>query len=381
MNEKELLDNEELENTENDSEHIKEFALEEFKLSPVSSAEMIKEIPVIDEDDLLSLDVAPPQLLINAGLVEEKTDEILEVEDPIFKELATPKLPELIKENRARLQMQSPNKIQFYWSVKNNPFQTLTRAFGGNTGNYRLVAKLVNQSTDREEFFPIDAEGSWWFNVDADSSYQAEVGFYAPNRPFVRVMFSNVLETPRKGPSPRVATDADWAISAHDFAEVLDSSGYTQDAFEVALAGDDFEVSNYATQNAFSQFIGIQETNAVEINAEEIRFALLAIASGYSLEDLRGHIGADLFAVLQENLEKLTTENALAALNEHFDISMEEIEEEEEFLGDAVFGASLVHFPRISKTKRTSPKTLLPKNLAPHLGRKISPISSFQSLS
>lgn len=381
MNEKELLDNEELEKTETDSENIKEFALEEFKLSPVSSAEMIKEIPVIDENDLLSLDVAPPQILVDAGLIEEKSDEILEIEDPIFKELATPKLPELAKENRARLQMQSPNKIQFYWSIKNNPFQTLTRAFGGNTGNYRLVAKLVNQSKDREEFFPIDAEGSWWFNVDADSAYQAEVGFYAPNRPFVRVMFSNVLETPRKSPSPRVATDADWAISAHDFAEVLDSSGYTQDAFEVALAGDDFEVSNYATQTAFSQFIGAQEINTVEINAEEIRFALLAIASGYALEDLRGHIGAELFAVLQKNADKLTVENALAALNENFDISMEEVELEEEFVGDAVFGASLVNFPRISKTKRTSPKTLLPKNLAPNLGRKISPISSFQLLS
>ena len=376
MNEKELLENSEIA-----SENTKEFALEEFKLNPLSSAEMIKEIPLIDENDLLSLHVAPPQLLVDAGLIEEKNIEVLKVEDPIFKELAAPKLPELAKENRARLQMQSPNKIQFYWSIKHNPFQTLTRAFGGNTGNYRLVAKLVNQSTAREEFLPIEAEGSWWFNVDADSSYQAEVGFYAPNRPFVRVMFSNVLETPRKSPSPRVATDADWAISAHDFAEVLDSSGYTQDAFEVALAGDDIEVSNHATQNAFSQFIGAQETNAVEINAEEIRFALLAIASGYSLEDLRGHIGAELFAVLQKNADNLTVENALAALNDNFDVSMEEVELEEEFVGDAVFGASLVNFPRISKTKRTSPKTLLPKSMTSDLGRKISPISSFQFLS
>ncbi len=381
MNEKELLDNKELEKSEDASENTKEFTFEEFKLNPVSSAEMTKKIPLIDEDDLLSLDVAPPQLLVNAGLVKEKTDEFLEVEDPVFKELATPKLPELAKENRARLQMQSPNKIQFYWSVKNNPFQTLTRAFGGKTGNYRLVAKLVNQSKDREEFFPIDAEGSWWFNVDADSSYQAEVGFYAPNRPFIRVMFSNVLETPRKSPSPRAATDADWAISAHDFAEVLDSSGYTQDAFEVALAGDDYEHSNQATQNAFSQFIALKETIPAEISAEEMRFALLAIASGYSLEDLRGHISANLFAVLQENADKLTPENALAALNEHFDISMNEIEEEEEFIGDAVFGSSLINFPRSSKTKRNLPKTLLPKNQLSNLGRKISPISSFQFLS
>ena len=299
------------------------------------------------------------------------------LKDPVFKELAEPKLPELAKENRARLQMQSPNKIQFYWSIKNNPFQTLTRAFGGNTGSYTLVAKLINQKNAREEIFPVDAEGSWWFNVDADSKYQAEVGFYAPNRPFVRVMFSNVLETPRKSPSPRRATDADWAISAREFAEVLDYSGYSQDAFEVALAGDDYEISERATQNAFSQFIGTKETKFAKIDAEEIRFALLAIASGHSLEDLRGHIGAELFALLEENADKLTVENALAALSDHFDISMEEVEEEEEFIGNAVFGLSLVHFPRSSRRKRTSPKTLLPKKGAPDLGRKISPISSF----
>ena len=368
MNEIELLENKELENPEIASENIREFALEEFKLNPVSSAEMSKENPMINEDDLLSLDVAPPQLLVDAGMIEAN-DEVLEVEDPIFALLAAPTLPELPKENRARLQMQSPTRLNFYWSIKTNPFQTLHRAFG-NTGSYTLVAKLVNQTTDREEFFPVEAEGSWWFNVDADTTYRAEIGFYAPNRPFVRVMFSNTLETPRKNPSPRHATEKDWSVSAYQFAEVLDVSGYQQDAFEVALAGDDFEQSESATNNAFTQFIGKQEIN---FPSDEIRFALLALASGYTLESLRGHIGASLFAVLQENAEKLSAENALSAVHEHFDIFSDEILEEEE-IGSAVFGASLVNFPKISR-KRTVPKTLLPK-FAP----KLSPISSFQFL-
>ena len=72
MNEKELLENSEIA-----SENTKEFALEEFKLNPLSSAEMIKEIPLIDENDLLSLHVAPPQLLVDAGLIEEKNIEVL----------------------------------------------------------------------------------------------------------------------------------------------------------------------------------------------------------------------------------------------------------------------------------------------------------------
>jgi len=97
------------------------------------------------------------------------------------------------------------------------------------------------------------------------------------------------------------------------------------------------------------------------------------LASGYTLESLRGHIGASLFAVLQENAEKLNAENALTALNEHFDVFSDEILEEEE-IGSAVFGASLVNFPKMSR-KRTVPKTLLPK-----IGPKLSPISSFQFL-
>ena len=360
------------ENILKDDDWVKEFAMEELELAPLSSAEFIKK-----SDDILSLEPETPQFLADSEV--EETEET-EIQDPIFKELAEPKLPELAKENRARLQMQSPNRIQFYWSIKNNPFQTLNRALG-NAGNYQLVAKLINQTNDREEIFPVEAEGSWWFDVDAASKYQAEVGFYAPNRPFVRIMFSNILETPRKSPSPRAATEADWAISAREFAEVLDYSGYTQDAFEVALAGDDYEISTYATHNAFSQFLEDTETSFAEIGAEEIRLALLAIASGYSLEDLRGHIGATLFAILEENIDRLTVENAILALSEHFDISMEEVEEEEEFVGDAVFGASLVHFPRFSRKKRTSPKTLLPKNLQPNFGRKISPVSSFRLLS
>jgi hypothetical protein len=368
---KELLEDETPETVENiakNDDWAKEFAMEELELAPVSSAEFLKKT---DETFLTE----EPE---TAQSVTETEEEIGDprMKDPIFKELAEPKLPELAKENRARLQMQSPNRIQFYWSIKNNPFQTLSRVFGGNTGNYTLVAKLLNQTNNREEIFPVDAEGSWWFNVDADSSYQAEVGFYAPNRPYIRVMFSNVLETPRKSPSPRVATDADWAISAREFAGVLDYSGYKQDAFEVALAGDDYEVSNYATQNAFTQFIG-EETTFAEFSAEEIRFALLAIASGYTLEDLRGQISATLFAMLEQNADKLTVENAIAALSEHFDISMEEIEEEEEFIGNAVYGSSLVNFPRSSRRKTPLPKTLLPKKGAPDLGRKISPVSSF----
>lgn len=348
-------------------------AIGEFEPEPVSSAEMIKPEPVESGIPRFAAETDPAEKTVEA----EETAAGSELDDPIFRELAEPKLPELPKENRARLLMQSPNRIQFYWSVQQNPFQTLQRALG-NTGSYTLVAKLINESSGREEINPVDAEGSWWYNVEADAAYRAEIGFYAPNRPFVRIMFSNTLVTPRKNPSPRQATDADWAVTAQEFAEVLDSTGYSQDAFEVALAGDDQESSEQATQNAFSQFIGEPANDLGEIPLEEVRFALLAIASGFSLADLHGHIGPALFAVLEANADKLTPENALAALGEHFDIALEEIEEEEEFVGEAVIGLSLIHFPRSSRRKKHAPGTLAPKKFAPDLKSKISPVSSFR---
>ncbi len=340
--------------------NIKEFALEDFKLNPVSSLDAIKTNIIIDETDevILSLNAAPEipiDAKITGGEAEaiDVEDEAAEIDDPIFKELSEPKLPELKKENRARLQMQSPTKIHFYWSVAANPFQTLNRVFGSRT-NYQLVAKLVNQTNDREEFFPVEAEGSAWFDADANSTYQAELGFYAVNRPFVRLMFSNQIETPRKTPSPRRDYSENFTVSAQEFAEVLDVSGFQQDAFEVALAGDDIESANDATQTAFSQIIESAQTDFDENESSEIRFALLALASGYAVENLREHISRRLYAVLQEEGEKLNAEKALAALQENFGVFADESSEEESFAA-TVFGASLINFPRFSK-RRVLPK-------------------------
>jgi len=337
--------------------NIKDYALEDFKLNPISSSDAAKTNTAVDETEtnILSLNHAP-QVPVDAKIVNEETEPIdaaAEIEDPIFKELSEPKLPELKRENRARLQMQSPTKIHFYWSVEKNPFQTLSRVFGGQT-NYQLVAKLVNQTNDREEIFPVEAEGAAWFDTDANSTYRAELGFYAVNRPFVRLMFSNQIETPRKNPSPRRDYSENFTVSAQEFAEVLDVSGFQQDAFEVALAGDDVESADAAAQNAFSQIVESAPGDFDENESSEIRFVLLALASGYAVENLRAHISRRLFAVLQEEGEKLNAPKALAALQENFGVFADEAIEEESFAA-TVFGASLINFPRSSK-RRVLPK-------------------------
>ena len=141
---------------------------------------------------------------------------------PVFKALAEPALPELTRENRARLLMQTPTRIYFYWAIKENPWHLLKNAFGSDTGSYTLVLKLTNLRSGHEQIHPCDAAGNWWFDVEPDGEYQAEVGFYATNRPYFRIIYSNTVETPRRSPSPHPASEARWMISAGKFAEVLD---------------------------------------------------------------------------------------------------------------------------------------------------------------
>jgi len=294
-----------------------------------------------------------------AAAVEETT-----AVSPTFKALSEPVLPELPRENRARLQMQSPVKLYFYWSVKENPFQMLRQAFGQELGSYQLVLKLTNLTRDTEELYPADTEGNWWFDVSPGSEYRAEIGFYATNRPYFRIIYSNTVETPRRNPSPRAATDADWKVSANKFAEVLDVAGFTQDAFDVAIAGDDYEAAQDSTYIAFSQLVGGGAYDLDSIAAEDIRYAMIALASGVSLADLRSRISPALFAILQANAEKMGAGEAMTALTEHFDIDETELTEEQ--FGPAVFGASLIHFP----------KTLRSRKVTSTLASRYNPLSS-----
>lgn len=278
---------------------------------------------------------------------------------PLERKLADPVLPELPREDRARLQMQSPNRLYFYWSIKNNPFKTLTRAFGSATGSYALAVKLVNHTKGSEEIYRVEPEGNWWFNVDPDCVYRAEVGFYAPNRPYIRIIYSNFVRTPRRSPSWRTDYVPRFTVTADEFAEVLDASGYSRDAFEVALAGDDREAADSAARGAISKLLGNVGFDLSPFDGDELRFVLLALASGYTIGELKGHISEALFEKLMASGAQVSAEQALASLQQDFDVETEEVSEVEE-IGSAVFGLSAVNFPKRIRTRRV-PKKLLNK--------------------
>jgi hypothetical protein len=307
-----------------------------------------------------------PSLDVTAEIAAEEPKVEL---SPAFKALADIKLPELQRENRARLQMQTPTRLYFYWSVKENPWSMLNKVFGDGLGNYTLVIKLIDETLGREEITQCEAEGNWWFDVEPARKYSAEIGFYAPGRPYFRILHSNSIETPRRSPSPRAATEANWTVSANKFAEVLDVAGFSRDAFDVAMAGDDMGLAEDASHRAFRSFIGGGEFGLEGISPEEIRYALLALASGVSLEELKARVSPSLFAILQANAGSVSSSRAMNSLSEHFVIEESEFTEEE--FGPAVFGASLVNFPKTLKTRTVSTKKT-PVEFSP----RYNPVSS-----
>lgn len=273
---------------------------------------------------------------------------------PVFRELASPKLPQLAHADRAKLLMQTPNRLFFYWSLGPNPFHRLNRALGAHTASYSLVLRLLDLKRESEEIHPVEAEGSRWFHVEADGEYRAEIGFYAPNRPFVRAIYSNTVNTPRKSPSPRADTEADWNISSDRFARVLEVAGFTEDAFDVAIAGDDGAAADTTTRDAFADLLGDADIDVAGIASDELRHAMLLLAAGYTLEALRWKISPAIFELLQKYAAALSAERAATVLRERFDVEADEITEEEE-LGAVVFGLSSIHFPRRLRTRRPKP--------------------------
>jgi hypothetical protein len=321
--------------------HVKAESAEQV---PIDPDEDILEIPGINEAPVKKFE-AETEGSATAGEVD-----LLAAMSPVDRLLALPELPPLERENRARLQMQTPTRLYFYWSLREDPWTILRKAFSGDTGSYTLVLKLVELRSETEQIHTADAEGNWWFDVRPDGEYQAEIGFYAPNRPYFRIVYSNIVETPRKKPSPRKAAEAEWTVTADRFAQVLDVAGFTQDAVDVAIAGDNLEASATAIRAALRDLTG-DENVPIGVDDEDIRFAMVEMAAGQKLDDLRWRISADLFAYLQSNEQVLDGDRTKAVLNEHFEIDDFTLDTEE--FGPAVFGASLVNFPRTIRSRQT----------------------------
>ena len=131
--------------------------------------------------------------------------------------------------DEARLLVQSPEKLFFYWSFARDPHPTLRAALGDAAAEFRQAVRLVEPGGEWEGEPTASASGesSFWFDALPGRAYRAEVGFHAAGGPFVRVLSSNVVETPAAGVSAESDAAPEFEIGERDFARVLAGSGFT----------------------------------------------------------------------------------------------------------------------------------------------------------
>lgn len=346
---------------------------------PVSSSENYKfydaaETSVLTKNQPYEVQEIDAGEIAKTREIKEKVEETID-EEELLDPLGIEALPQLPQINRARLQVQSPNRIFLYWSLAGNPFATLQKAFGNRATNYNLVLKFRNLSHGGEQVFPVGREGNWWFDAQPNARFQVDVGLFAQNRPFIRLFSSNPVETPRSTPSPRIDTEADWQISRVQFARVLDVSGYTHDALPVVFGfGEDGVFDEMATVAVLNQLASNAPAAPEAFDAAEMRVALAALAAGVDFEVLREQLSPALRAwfdsVLQQNKDALRSENVLAALQAVLgDEFVSEFagfgEELQRIQLEPVWGASAVHFPEIALPRifQKLPENLFPGSL------------------
>ena len=128
----------------------------------------------------------------------------------------------------ARLLVQTPHRLFFYWSFARDPRPALRAALGDAAGKFRPAVRLVEAGGDweGEPGAAGDDENSFWFDALPGRAYRAEFGFHAAGLPFVRVLSSNAVETPAAGVSEESDPAGEFGIGVREFARVLEVSGY-----------------------------------------------------------------------------------------------------------------------------------------------------------
>lgn len=143
-------------------------------------------------------------------------------------------LPESYDSDSINLLVQAPERIYLYWQHSRPPAAVLRQAFGDGATGYHPAVRLIDVESGEATLHAASADRAQWFDVSAGRAYRAEVGFAAPERPFIRVLTSNVALTPPRSVSRRTDSAAEFRVPSENFARMLSQVGYAEDASEVA---------------------------------------------------------------------------------------------------------------------------------------------------
>jgi hypothetical protein len=226
------------------------------------------------------------------------------VVDKLAELSADEPLPQLYQSDRIRLLVQSPRRLYLYWDFARDPFIALRRSFGVRAAQYRLAVRLValdGGDDGIEVLYEASPTRSQWLDAQPGISYRADVGLFARGRSFIRLLSSNVVQTPRAGVAPITDPTPRWSVSAEQFARVLDESGYVSDAFEITLEAADVATRGEATRAIARRFGGAIEPPVTgEEELEELRGLLTALAFGMRFDDLRPSLSTPFVKWLEQ---------------------------------------------------------------------------------
>lgn len=210
-------------------------------------------------------------------------------------------LPETYAGDRIRLLAQSPYKLYLYWSHARDPFAALRRAFGeAASARYRVTLRLVDVEAGAETLFEASPARNHWFYVRAGRLYRAEVGLFAQGRPFIRLLTSAEVRSPRASVSALTDDAPQFNVSPPEFARVLNEAGYASDALEVTLEAADAGTHDGSTREIARLLTGLDAPATDPGLLAEMRALLAALAFGVPLDRLREMVSPTLALWLEQ---------------------------------------------------------------------------------
>lgn len=248
--------------------------------------------------------------------------------DPLAALSPDEPLPELDGSDEAHLLVQSPDTLFLYWNHARDPFQTLLRALGEAAAHYRPGVRFLDVESGEEDTHPASPGRAHWYDVRPGRAYRADIGFYAEDYPFVRLLSSEVARTPLAAVSPLIDEEPDFHVAATNFAHVLNEAGFASDALEVALESADAVAKEAATSPAIARALtGLDAPFDSDEDLAGLRHLIAALAFGEDFERIAARLSPNLLAWLEaidaERETALAPERLLGVLREMLGFELE----------------------------------------------------------
>lgn len=177
----------------------------------------------------MSDDFDDPESVPRDGAIVDESDAPHFASDPAPTDVD---LPEVAGRDSINLFAPSPFKLFLHWSHASPPHAALRKAFGDAGSQYRLIVRLFDVEEDAARVFEASPEEQQWFNAQPERDYRADLGFHAEGLPFINLLSSTIIRTPRISVSQNADTDTQFHITPREFEQTLAHTGYSPDVIE-----------------------------------------------------------------------------------------------------------------------------------------------------